>query len=131
MLDQARDDVSDAERAFVTRDAAVRAAANLILAVTHDPVEIRLIREDLTADMNRLCERAEGALGKLDPRYEGSGTALWVLPHLASLSDTLLSDPDLSAELSRAYVLEDVCNLLAVLLGLAWRLRAWASLEQV
>ena len=35
-----------------------------------------------------------------------------------------------SQELSRAYVLEDVCNLLTVLMGLAWRLRAWASLEQ-
>lgn len=43
----------------------------------------------------------------------------------------MLADPDLSQELSRAYVLEDVCNLLAALMGVACRLRAWAALEQV
>lgn len=131
MLDRSHEDVSDAERAFSTRDAAIRAAAELILAVTRDPVEIRLIREDLMADMNRLCSNAEEALENLDPRFQGSGMALWAMPHLASLSDVLLEDPGLSAEFSRAYVLEDVCNLLTILIGLAWRLRAWAAVEQV
>lgn len=131
ILEQATTDVSDTERAFATRDAAVRAGAELVMAITRDPVEIRLIREDLMRDMNRLCAKSEDALGELDPSYEGSGTALWALPHLASISDTLLADPDLSGELSRAHLLEDACNLLTVLMGLAWRLRAWATLEQV
>lgn len=131
MIDQTREAISDAEMAFTTRDAAIRAGADLILAVTRDPVEIRLIREDLMADMNQLCARSEEALEDLDPRLQGSGMALWALPHLASLSDVLLEDPELNAEPSRAYLLEDVCNLLTVLTGLAWRLRAWATVEQV
>lgn len=130
VLHQSSEAASDSETAFLTRDTAVRAAADLILAVTCDPVEIRLIREDLMTDMTRICGRAEDALGNLDPRLEGKGFSLWAAPHLASLAETVLTDPEFSEAASRACVLEDVCNLLTVLLGLAWRLRAWAFLEQ-
>jgi len=128
---KAYEDVSDAERAFATRDIAVRLVADLILSVTRSPVEIRLIREDLMDNMTKVCASADDELEHNAPRFQGAGIVHWATPHLAMLSDVLLDDPDLSAELSRAYVLEDFSNLFEGLMTLAWRLRAWAAVEPV
>lgn len=121
--------ISEEERAFFGRDTAVRAAAQVILAATRDPGAIRLIREELMEKMRSGCAEACGELGDVDPGLEAAAVSLMLDPYLANVAELLLDDPGLHSSNAPARLLEDVHNVAAVFIGLAWRLRAWATID--